>query len=97
MEGGALCMKVLTVCLKFNLIHGQLPKFHRPKEINLNCASTLIGVTLFIGCRLQILGFASGADPLMALLLTLLAERTLFAQLERLMQQMEEGKLKAID
>ena len=51
----------------------------------------------FIGCRLQILGFASSADLLVALLLTLLAGRTLFAQLERLMQQMEEGKLKAID
>ena len=90
-------MQVLTVCLKFNLHHGHAPTFHRTKEINLSCASTLIGATLFIGCRLQILRFASSADLLVALLLTLLAGRTLFAQLERLMQQMEEGKLKAID
>ena len=90
-------MQVLTVYLKFNLNHGHLPKFHRTKEISLSCASTLIDATLFIGCRLQILGFASSADLLVALLLTLLAGRTLFAQFERLMQQMEEGKLKAID
>ena len=52
---------------------------------------------LFIGRRLEILGFTSSAERLVALLLTLPAGRTLFAQLERLMQQMEEGKLKAID
>ena len=90
-------MQVLTLCLKFNLHHVHVPTFHRTKEINLSCASTLIGATLFIGCRLQILEFASSADLLVTLLLTLLAGRTLFAQLERLTQQMEEGKLKAID
>ena len=52
---------------------------------------------LFIGRRLKVLGFAYSAERLVALLLTLLALRTLFAQLKRLMQQMEEGKLKAID
>ena len=90
-------MQVLTLCLKFNLHHVHDPTFHRTKEINLSCASTLIGAALFIGCRLKILGFTSSAELLMALLLTLLTRRTLFAQLERLMQQMEEGKLKAID
>ena len=37
------------------------------------------------------------AERLVTLLLTLLALGTFFAQIERLMQQMEEGKLKAID
>ena len=90
-------MQVLTLCLKFNLHHVHVPTFHRTEEINLSCASTLIGAALFIGCRLKILGFTSSADLLMALLLMLLTRRTLFAQLERLMQQMEESKLKAID
>ena len=90
-------MQLLTVCLKFNLHHVHVPTFHRTKEVNLSCASTHIGATLFIGCRLKILRFTSSADLLVALLLTLLARRTLFAQLERLMQQMEEHKYKAID
>ena len=41
-------------------------------EINLSYAGTLIGVTLFIGCCLQIFGFAAGAALLVALLLSLL-------------------------
>ena len=94
---GALCIEPLTVRLKFNLINGHLPKLHRTKEINLSFASTFIGVTLFMGCRLQILGFAPGAELLTALLLTLLTGKTLFAQPERLIQQMGEGKLQAID
>ena len=90
-------MQVLTVCLKFSVHHGHVPKIHGGKEIDLSCASTLIGAMLFIGRRLKVLGFAYSAARLVALLLTLLALRTLFAQLKRLMQQMEEGKLKAID
>lgn len=74
--------------------HSQNPQ---RKEIDLSCASTLIGAMLFIGRRLKVLGFAYSAERLVTLLLTLLALRTLFAQIERLMQQMEEGKLKAID
>ena len=45
-------------------------------EINADCASILIGVTLFIGCHPQILGLAAGADLLMVLLLSLLVRRT---------------------
>ena len=66
-------------------------------EINLSYAGTLIGVTLFIGCCLQIFGFASGAALLVALLLSLLTGGALFSQLERLMQQVEAGKFKAVD
>ena len=66
-------------------------------EINLSYAGTLIGVTLFIGCCLQIFGFASGAALLVALLLSLLTGGALFSQLERLMQQVEAGNFKAVD
>ena len=58
-------------------------------EIVLSFSGTLIGVTLFIGCCLQIFGFASGTALLVALLLSMLTGGALFAQLERLMQQVE--------
>ena len=57
----------------------------------------MIGITLFIGCCLQIFGFAAGAALLVALLLSLLTGGALFAQLERLMQQVESGNFKAVD
>ena len=66
-------------------------------EIVLSFSGTLIGVTLFIGCCLQIFGFASGTALLVALLLSLLTGGALFAQLERLMQQVESGNFKAVD
>ena len=66
-------------------------------EIILSFSGTLIGVTLFIGCCLQIFGFASGTALLVALLLSLLTGGALFAQLERLMQQVESGNFKAVD
>ena len=66
-------------------------------EITLIFTGTLIGVTLFIGCCLQIFGFAAGAALLVALLLSLLTGGALFAQLERLMQQVESGNFKAVD
>ena len=66
-------------------------------EINLSFAGTLLGITLFIGCCLQIFGFAAGAALLVALLLSLLTGGALFAQLERLMQQVESGNFKAVD
>ena len=66
-------------------------------EISLSFSGTLIGITLFIGCCLQIFGFASGAALLVALLLSLLTGGALFAQLERLMEQVESGNFKAVD
>ena len=66
-------------------------------EIVLSFSGTLIGVTLFIGCCLQIFGFASGTALLVALLLSMLTGGALFAQLERLMQQVESGNFKAVD
>ena len=66
-------------------------------EISLTFSATLLGVTLFIGCCLQIFGFAAGAALLVALLLSLLTGGALFAQLERLMEQVEAGNFKAVD
>ena len=66
-------------------------------EIILSFTGILIGVTLFIGCCLQIFGFAAGAALLVALLLSLLTGGALFAQLERLMLQVESGNFKAVD
>ena len=57
----------------------------------------VIGVTLFIGGSLQVFGFASGAALLVALLLSLLTAGALWAQLERLMKQVETGNFKAVD
>ena len=42
-------------------------------------------------------GFAAGAALLVALLLSLLTGGALFAQLERLMEQVEAGNFKAVD
>ena len=66
-------------------------------EIVLSFSGTLIGVTLFIGCCLQIFGFAAGAALLVAFVMSLLTGGALFAQLERLMQQVEDGNFKAVD
>ena len=66
-------------------------------EILLSFSGTLIGVTLFIGCCLQIFGFAAGAALLVAFVMSLLTGGALFAQLERLMQQVEDGNFKAVD
>jgi hypothetical protein len=66
-------------------------------EILLSFSGTLIGVTLFIGCWLQIFGFAAGAALLVAFVMSLLTGGALFAQLERLMQQVEDGNFKAVD
>jgi len=66
-------------------------------EITMSYTGTLIGIVLFIGSCLQIFGFASGAALLVALVLTLLTGGALWAQLERLMVQVESGNFKAVD
>ena len=66
-------------------------------EMSISFAGTLIGITLFIGGSLQVFGFASGAALLVALLLALLTGGALWVQLERLMQQVEEGNFRAVD
>ena len=66
-------------------------------EIVLSFSGALICVTLFIGCCLQIFGFAAGAALLVAFVMSLLTGGALFAQLERLMQQVEDGNFKAVD
>ncbi len=57
----------------------------------------LLGVTLFIGGSLQVFGFAAGAALLVAFLLSLATAGALWAQLVRLMQQVEAGNFKAVD
>ena len=57
----------------------------------------LLGVTLFIGASLQVFGFAPGAALLLAFLLSLATGGALWVQLERLMQQVQDGNFKAVD
>ena len=66
-------------------------------ETNISFSGTILGITLFIGCSLQVFGFASGAALLVALLLALLTGGALWVQLERLMTQVEQGKFRAVD
>lgn len=66
-------------------------------EMSISFAGTVIGITLFIGGSLQVFGFSSGAALLVALLLALLTGGALWVQLERLMQQVEEGNFRAVD
>ena len=60
-------------------------------------SGTLIGIVLFIGSCLQVFGFAAGTALLVASVLSLLTGGALWAQLERLMQQVESGNFKAVD
>ena len=57
----------------------------------------VVGVTLFIGGSLQVFGFGAGAALLVAFLLSLATAGALWAQLVRLMQQVEAGNFKAVD
>ena len=66
-------------------------------ETNLPYAGIVIGITLFIGGSLQIFGFASGAALLVALVLSLATAGALWAQLEQLMRQVENGTFSAVD
>lgn len=66
-------------------------------ETTSSYSGIVIGVTLFIDGSLQVFGFASGAALLVALLLSLLTGGALWAQLERLMTQVETGNFKAVD
>ena len=67
------------------------------ETLQIALAGAVIGIILFIGCCLQIFGFAPGASLLVALVLSLLTGGALWAQLERLMQQVEQGNFKAVD
>ena len=60
-------------------------------------AGLVLGVTLFIGGSLQVFGFAAGAALLVSLLLSLLTAGAMWAQLERLMTQVQEGSFRAVD
>ena len=66
-------------------------------ETVMSYTGILVGVTLFIGGSLQVFGFSSGAAYLSALVLSILTGGALWAQLERLMAQVEAGNFKAVD
>ena len=66
-------------------------------ETNLAYTGIVIGITLFIGGSLQIFGFAAGAALLVALVLSLATAGALWAQLEQLMRQVENGTFSAVD
>ncbi len=57
----------------------------------------VVGVTLFIGGALQVFGFASGAALLVSFVLSIGTAGALWAQLERLMEQVENGTFSAVD
>ena len=106
MAGIGLLMSVLCGLTFGRLVQNKLDGWKEDRlpllplataEILLSFSGTLIGVTLFIGCCLQIFGFAAGAALLVAFLMSLLTGGALFAQLERLMQQVEDGNFKAVD
>ena len=106
MAGIGLLMSVLCGLTFGRLVQNKLDGWKEDRlpllplattEILLSFSGTLIGVTLFIGCCLQIFGFAAGAALLVAFVMSLLTGGALFAQLERLMQQVEDGNFKAVD
>jgi hypothetical protein len=57
----------------------------------------VIGVTLFLGCCLQVFGFAAGAALLVAFVLSVLTAGAQWVQLQRLMAQVEAGTFRAVD
>ena len=106
MAGIGLLMSVLCGLTFGRLVQNKLDGWKEDRlpllplataEILLSFSGTLIGVTLFIGCCLQIFGFAAGTALLVAFVMSLLTGGALFAQLERLMQQVEDGNFKAVD
>ena len=66
-------------------------------ETNLPYTGIIVGITLFIGCSLQIFGFSSGAALLVAFVLSMATAGALWVQLERLMSQVENGTFSAVD
>ncbi|MEO1003597.1 MAG: hypothetical protein AAFX65_10865 [Cyanobacteria bacterium J06638_7] len=57
----------------------------------------VIGITLFIGGSLQVFGFSSGVALLASFVLSIATAGALWVQLERLMQQVEDGTFSAVD
>lgn len=57
----------------------------------------VIGITLFIGGSLQVFGFSSGVALLVSFVLSVATAGALWVQLERLMEQVENGTFSAVD
>ncbi len=66
-------------------------------ETTLPYTGLVIGVTLFIGGSLQVFGFAAGTALLVSFILSMLTAGALWVQLERLMQQVQDGTFSAVD
>ena len=66
-------------------------------ETNLSYTGIILGITLFIGGSLQVFGFSAGAALLVSFVLSMLTAGALWVQLERLMEQVENGSFKAVD
>ncbi len=67
------------------------------RETVLPWIGLVIGVTLFLGCCLQVFGFASGTALLVAFVLSVLTAGSQWVQLQRLMAQVEAGTFRAVD
>ncbi len=67
------------------------------RETVLPWIGLVIGVTLFLGCCLQVFGFAAGAALLVAFVLSVLTAGAQWVQLQRLMAQVEAGTFRAVD
>jgi len=57
----------------------------------------VIGITLFIGGSLQVFGFSSGVALLVSFVLSIGTAGALWVQLERLMEQVQDGTFSAVD
>lgn len=67
------------------------------QETVLPWSGLLLGVTLFLGASLQVFGFGGGTALLVAFVLSLATAGALWVQLERLMQQVQNGTFRAVD
>ena len=66
-------------------------------EINLSYIGIVIGITLFIGGSLSVFGFSLGTALLVSFILSMATAGALWVQLERLMEQVQQGNFKAVD
>jgi hypothetical protein len=67
------------------------------QETVLPWSGLLLGVTLFLGASLQVFGFGGGTALLVAFVLSLATAGALWVQLERLMEQVQNGTFRAVD
>lgn len=66
-------------------------------ETTLPYMGIVVGITLFIGGSLQVFGFSAGAALLVSFVLSIATAGALWVQLERLMEQVQNGTFSAVD